>query len=242
MHVLIGMEQFGHTREAYRRRGHQAWSCDLMPARDGSPYHIQDDVRRHLKRAPDGQPWDLSIFHNDCTYFTVSAAWAFNDPDFERYPGVGYHQKVKPGTLVGQARRDTRDRDAALVRELRDCDIPRKAFENPIGYMSKILGPASQIIQPNQFGHDASKKTCLWLYELPLLVPTKIIAPRMVNGLPRWGNQTDSGQNNLTPGDDRAMQRAATYPGVSEAFAEQWGYHLPGIIRTAMDLFREAAE
>lgn len=242
MHVLIGMEQFGHTREAYRRRGHQAWSCDLMPARDGSPYHIQDDVRRHLRRAPDGCPWDLAIFHPDCTYFTNSAAWAFRDPDFDRYPGVGYHQKVKPGTLVGQARRDARERDAALVRELEAAPIPRKAFENPVGYMSTILGPSSQTIQPNQFGADASKATCLWLFELPLLIPTKIIPPRMVNGRPRWANQTDTGQNKLPPSDDRAMLRAATYPGISDAFAEQWGYHLPGIIRYATDLFREAAE
>lgn len=242
MHVLIGMEQFGHTRQAYRSRGHQAWSCDLVPARDGSPHHIQDDVRRHLRAAPDGCPWDLAIFHPDCTYFTNSAAWAFNDPDYDRYPDVGYHQKVKPGTLVGQARRDARERDAALVRELRDSNIPRKAFENPTGYMSKILGPASQTIHPNQFGHDASKATCLWLFELPLLVPTKLIAPRMINGRPRWANQTDSGQNNLPPSKDRAMQRAATYPGISEAFAEQWGFHLAGIYRSALDLFREAAE
>lgn len=242
MHVLIGMEQFGHTRDAYRRRGHQAWSCDLMPARDGSSYHIQGDVRLHLKRAPDGMPWDLAIFHPDCTYFTNSAAWAFNDPDFDRYPGVGYHQRVKPGTLVGQARRDARERDAALVRELRASGIPRQAYENPTGYMSKILGKSSQTIHPNQFGHDASKATCLWLFDLPTLVPTKLIAPRLVNGRPRWSNQTDSGQNNLPPSDDRAMLRAATYPGISEAFAEQWGYHLPGITRTTMDLFREAAE
>ncbi len=242
MHVLIGMEQFGHTREAYRRRGHQAWSCDLMPTRDGSPYHIQDDVRRHLRRAPDGCPWDLAIFHPDCTFFTNSAAWAFRDPDFDRYPGVGYHQKVKPGTLVGQARRDARQRDADLVRELRDSKIPRKAFENPHGYMTKILGRPSQTIHPNQFGHDASKATCLWLFELPHLIPTRLIAPRMVNGLPRWANQTDSGQNNLPPSDDRAMLRAATYPGISEAFAEQWGWHLAGVVRTAGDLFREAAE
>lgn len=241
MRVLIGMEQFGHTRQAFRRRGHQAWSCDLMPARDGSPYHLQGDVRRYLERAPDGVPWDLAIFHPDCTFFTNSAAWAFRDPDYDRYPGVGYHQKVKPGTLVGQARRDARERDAVLVRELRDSKIPRKAFENPHGYMTKILGRPSQAIHPNQFGHDASKATCLWLFELPHLVPTKLIAPRIVNGLPRWANQTDSGQNNLPPSDDRAMQRAATYPGISEAFAEQWGYHLDGI-RTAMDLFREAAE
>jgi hypothetical protein len=173
------------------------------------------------------EPWDLAIFHPGCTYFTNSAAWAFRDPDYERYPGVGYHQKVKPGTLVGAARREARERDAALVRELQDCPIPRKAFENPIGYMSTILGPASQTIQPNQFGEDASKATCLWLRNLPPLFPTKIIPPRIVNGRPRWANQTDGGQNKLPPSADRAMLRAATYPGIAEAFADQWGWLHP---------------
>jgi hypothetical protein len=201
-------------RQAFRRRGHAAWSCDLKPTRDGSQFHIQADVRRHLERAPDGQKWDLAIFHPDCTYFTNSAAWAFKDGP--------YHQKVKPGTLVGAARRERREIDAAFVRELRDCPIPRKAIENPIGYLSTVLGTDYQIIQPHQFGDDASKATCLWLYGLPRLVPTKHIAPRIVNGRPRWANQTDGGQNKLTPSDDRAMLRAATYPGIADACADQW--------------------
>lgn len=215
MRVLIGCEQFGHTRAAFRRLGHLAWSCDLVPARDGSPFHLLGDVRRHLDRAPDGVAWDLAIFHPDCTYFVNSAAWAFGDGP--------YHQRVKPGTLVGRARRLARQRDAAFVRELRDAPIPRIAIENPRGYLVHVLGPASQSIQPNQFGEDASKETCLWLYDLPPLVPTCQIAPRMVDGRPRWGNQTDAGQNRLTPSDDRAMKRAETFPGIAAAFAAQWG-------------------
>lgn len=217
MRVLIGCEQFGHTRAAFRRRGHLAWSCDLMPARDGSRFHLQGDVRRFLERAPDGEPWDLAIFHPDCTYFTNSAAWAFKDGP--------YHQKVKPGTLVGAERRAARERDAAFVRELRAAPIPKQVYENPRGYMCHILGQASQSIHPHQFGHDASKETCLWIFGgLPLLKATKIIAPRMVDGRPRWANQTDSGQNRLSPDPDRAMKRAETYPGIAEAFADQWGF------------------
>jgi hypothetical protein len=247
LRVLIGFEQFGHTRQAFRRRGHAAWSCDLEPTRDGSDFHFQCDVRDVL-HGPYG-PWDLAIFHPDCTYFTNSAAWAFRDPDFERYPGVGYHQRIKAGTLVGAARRAQRDLDASLVRELRDCAIPRKAIENPRGYLCNVLGPASQTIQPNEFGDDASKATCLWLYGLPCLVPTERVPPRMVNGRPRWSNQTDGGQNKLPPSDDRAMLRAETYPGIADAFADQWGG--PASMAAAMplmsravqsDLFAEAAE
>lgn len=209
MRVLVGCERFGKLRQALRALGHDAWSCDLVPDIDGSPHHLQCDVRTVLKR-----DWDIGIFHPDCTYLTVSAAWAFGDGP--------YHQRVKPGTLVGQARRDARQRAVDLVLELRDAPIPKKAIENPRGFLSTAWRAPDQTIQPWQFGDDASKATCLWLEGLPLLVPTKIIAPRMIDGRPRWGNQTDSGQNKLTPSAGRAMQRAATYPGVAHAIALQW--------------------
>lgn len=230
-HALIGGEQFGVMREALRRRGWQAWSCDLEPARDGSPFHIQDDVRRHLDRAPDGAPWLLAIFHPDCTYFTNSAAWAFADPDYLRYPGIGYHQKIDAATLVGAARRAARDRDAAFVRELQAANIPHKAYENPAGYMSTILGPPSQTVQPHWFGDDASKGTCWWLKNLPRLKPTVLseevaVTPRIVAGRPRYANQSDNGQNRLPPSPDRAMQRARTYPGMADACADQWTRYL----------------
>ena len=98
MRVLVGHEQFGHMREAFRSRGHDAWSCDLMPTRDNSPYHLQCDVLTVLHLG-----WDLAIFHPDCTYLTCSAEWAYGDGP--------YHQKVKPGTLVGAARREAREAD-----------------------------------------------------------------------------------------------------------------------------------
>lgn len=222
MRVLIGCEQFGHMREAFRRRGWDAWSCDLMPARDNSPFHIQGDVLSVL-----GDGWDLGIFHPDCTYLTCSAEWAYNDPDFERYPGVGYHQKVKPDTLVGAARRAAREEAIAFVLKLRDAPIKYKAMENPVGVLSRRWRKADQTVQPYMFGDDASKGTCWWLEGgLPKLVPTKRIEPRTVNGRPRWGNQTDGGQNKLPPSDDRAMLRAETYPGLAEACADQWGSYV----------------
>lgn len=239
MRVLIGCEQFGHMREAFRRHGHDAWSCDLMPARDGSPYHIQGNVITALHGTPikydhndqvgmfattDSKPWDLAIFHPDCTYLTCSAEWAYNDPDFERYPGVGYHQKIKPDTLVGAARREAREQAIEFVFKLRDSNIPLKAIENPVGILSSRWRKPNQTVQPYWFGDDASKATCWWLEGgLMPLMPTKMVAPRMVNGKPRWGNQTDGGQNKLPPTADRAMLRAETYPGVAEACALQWG-------------------
>lgn len=212
MRVLIGHEQFGHMREAFRHRGWDAWSCDLMPARDGSPFHLQCDVLTVLHRG-----WDLGIFHPDCTFLTCSAEWAYGDGP--------YHQKVKPGTLVGAARREARERAIEHVFALRMAPIRFKAIENPRGILSTRWRRPNQTVHPNMFGHDASKATCWWTEGgLPDLVPTKIIPPRLVNGRPRWGNQTDSGQNNLPPSDDRAMLRSETYPGLADACAEQWGW------------------
>jgi hypothetical protein len=218
MRVLIGCERSGVVRRAFRAAGHDAWSCDLVPAADGDPHHLQCDV---LSVLDDG--WDMALFHPDCTFFTNSAAWAFRDPDYDRWPGIGYHQKIRPGTLTGAARRAARNRDAAFVVRLVNCPIPRIAIENPHGWLARLLGPASQVIQPNQFGDDASKATCLWLYDLPPLQPTAAVAPRWINGRPRWANQTDSGQNRLSPSDTRAMDRAATYPGIADAMVKQWG-------------------
>lgn len=214
---LMGCESSGVMRRAFRTLGHEAWSCDLLPAADGSPFHIQGDVLDHLD---DG--WDGAIFHPDCTYLTNSAAWAFSDPDYDRYPGVGYHQRIKPGTLTGFARRLARDEAVVFALRCWRANIGKIALENPVGYLSRVLGAPAQIIQPNWFGNDASKGTCLWLKDLPPLTPTELIAPRMVNGKPRWANQTDSGQNRLSPSDDRWQQRAETYPGIAQACAQQW--------------------
>jgi hypothetical protein len=209
MKVLIGCEHTGSVRRAFAALGHDAWSCDLLPASDGSPHHLQCDVLTVLDHG-----WDLAIFHPDCTYLTVSAEWAYG-------PGP-YHQKLKPETLVGETRTAARAAAVTFVRRLLEAPIPRIAVENPIGHLSTAIGKPQQIIQPHWFGDDASKATCLWLRNLPPLVPTLHVAPRMVADRPRWANQTDSGQNRLSPSDDRWALRAATYPGIAAAFASQW--------------------
>lgn len=154
------------------------------------------------------------IAHPECTYLTNSAEWAYSDGP--------YHQKVKPTTLTGKARREAREEAVAFVKFLFSRDIPRIAIENPIGHLSSRIDRPAQVIHPHQFGDDASKGTCLWLKGLPLLTPTKQIAPRLVNGKPRWANQTDSGQNKLSPSDDRWAKRSITFQGIADAMAQQW--------------------
>lgn len=211
MKVLVGCECTGVVRRAFTARGHDAWSCDLLDTQDGSARHIKDDVRNVLEAG-----WDLAIFHPDCTYLTVSAAWAFKDGN--------HHQKVKKETLTGEKRRQARAQALDFVKTLWLAPIPRIAIENPIGAISTLLGPPSQIIQPYWFGENASKSTCLWLKNLPALWrrAEDFAMPRRVGTKHRWGNQTDSGQNRLTPSDDRWLQRASTYLGIAAAMAEQW--------------------
>ncbi len=217
MKVLVACEFSGVVRRAFLDRGHDAWSCDLLPAEDESDRHIQGDVLDVI-----GDGWDLVIAHPPCTYLTGSAEWAYNDPDFERYPGVGYHQKVKPTTLVGEDRRKARDAAIAFALALWNANAPRICIENPVGVLSRYL-PKPQVVQPYQFGHNASKATCLFLKGLRPLLATRYVPPRIVNGKPRWGNQTDSGQNRLSPGEDRWKKRSVTYEGIAKAMAEQWG-------------------
>ena len=197
MRVLVACEYSGTVRDAFRRRGHTAVSCDLLDT-DATGPHWQGDVKDLLVPGC----WDLMIAHPPCTYLSVS----------------GMHW-TKRGL------RDPQLTENALefVRLLMDAPIPRIAIENPISVISTRIGKPDQIISPHQFGHDASKKTCLWLKGLPPLQPTEIVEPRIVNGRKRWGNQTDSGQNRLSPSPDRWKVRSATYPGIAAAMADQWG-------------------
>lgn len=208
MRVLVACEFSGTVREAFRQIGHDAWSCDLLPARDASPFHIQGDALE----AAASQRWDLLIAHPPCTYLTTAAAWAFGDGP--------YHQKVRPGTLVGAARRAARAEAVQFVKALAALPIPRKAFENPVGYLASLWRPSDQTIHPWQFGHDASKATCLWLQGLPLLEPTNVLEG---GRKARRANQTPSGQNKLGPSKDRWAERSVTYAGIAAAMADQWG-------------------
>ena len=196
LRVLVACEYSGTVRDAFRARGHYALSCDLLPTDAPGP-HYQGDVRDVL-----GAGWDLMIAHPPCTYLSVS----------------GMHWTAR-GLRDPQLTEDA----LAFVRLLMDAPIPRIAIENPVSVISSRIRKPDQTVQPWQFGHDASKATCLWLKGLPKLQATSLVEPRIVNGRKRWGNQTDSGQNRLAPSADRWKIRSATFAGIAAAMAEQWG-------------------
>ena len=196
MKVLVACEYSGTVRDAFIAAGHDAMSCDLLPTDVPGP-HYQGDVTDIL-----GDGWDLMVAHPPCTYLSVS----------------GMHWTTR-GLRDPKLTEDA----LAFVRLLMDAPIPRIAIENPVSVISSRIRKPDQIIQPHEYGHDASKKTCLWLKGLPLLVPTQHVEPRIVNGKKRWGNQCDSGQNKLGPSDDRWKIRSETFTGIAQAMAAQWG-------------------
>lgn len=149
MRVLVACEFSGQVRDAFAERGHDAWSCDLLPSENGGK-HIQDDVFRHLEEG-----WDMMLFFYPCTNMCVSGArWFY-------------------------LKRAEQARDVENFRRLSECSIPRTGGENPIGVLSTKFRRPDQIIQPWQFGHGETKATCLWLKNLPLLHPSEVVSGRV---------------------------------------------------------------
>ena len=185
MKVLVACECSGRVREAFRKLGHEAWSCDIKEDENGEDYfHMQDDVVNQLDN-----DWDLMIAHPPCTYMCRNRARLNEIQD--------------------------KDIDTDLFMTLMNANIEKICIENPVPSYKAGLPKYTQIIQPYQFGHDYSKKTCLWLKNLPKLKPTKIMEIRNKN-------LTPSGQNKLGPSKDRGMKRSRTYPGIAHAMANQW--------------------
>lgn len=181
MRVLVACEYSGTVRDAFAARGHDAWSCDLLPTeRLGN--HIHGDVLQHLHRN-----WDLMIAHPPCTHLAVSGARWFKDKQIEQADALDF------------------------VRRLLDPPIPRIALENPISIISSRIRKPDQIIQPWQFGHGETKATCLWLKNLPKLIPTNIVEGR------------EARIHKMPPGPDRWKERSRTFEGIAQAMAEQWG-------------------
>lgn len=216
MNIAILCEYSGIVRDAFIKKGHNAISCDILPSERPGP-HFQGDALLFLQ----GE-WDMIISHPPCTYLTCSAEWAYKEGP--------YHQKVKPETLVGSARVAAREEALIFVDAIFKAKAKKKVIENPRGVISTRIKPATQYIQPNEFGEDASKITGLWIEGLPDLVPTKKVRGRFVEYpkgsgkiVERWSNQTDSGQNKLPPSTDRGKLRSKFYQGWADAMADQWG-------------------
>jgi hypothetical protein len=208
MRVLVACEYSGTVRDAFRALGHDAWSCDLLPTekpnwtydphtgiRTNHPergYHHQGNV---LDILHDG--WDLMVAHPPCTHLAVSGARWFKDKVSEQLEAL------------------------AFVRTLLAAPIPRIALENPVSIISSHIRKPDQIIQPWMFGHEATKTTCLWLKDLPLLQPTQMVGKgarhvtKSGRSLPEWYN--------LPPSVDRWKIRSATFKGIADAMAAQWG-------------------
>ena len=190
--VLVACEYSGSVRDAFAKLGWYALSCDLLPT-DSPGEHHQGDVRELL-----AQPWDIIIAFPPCTYLCSS----------------GMHWTIR-GKRDPQLTEDALD----FVRYLLAAPAKHIALENPVGAISTRIRKPDCIIHPWQFGHPESKTTCLWLKNLPALVPTNIL-PKPASG--RWENQCASGQNKLAPSPDRWKERSKTYAGIASAMAAQW--------------------
>lgn len=186
MKVLIACEYSGRVRDAFIALGHQAMSCDLLPTDRPGP-HYQGPIE-HLIYGESGSHWDLMIAHPPCTHLAVSGARHF------------------------AAKKASGAQDAALgfVRMLMLANIPKIAVENPISIISSKIRKPEQIIQPWMFGHGETKATCLWLKNLPKLVPTDIVDGR------------DDRIHKMPPSPDRWKLRSTTYQGIADAMAKQW--------------------
>jgi site-specific DNA-cytosine methylase len=194
MKILVACEESQVVCNAFRAKGHEAWSCDILPTSGSHPeWHIQDDVMNVLRHdivSPFSCEYDMVIAFPPCTDLAVSGARWFEEK-----------------------RKDGRQQKSIMFFEfftyLKNKYV---AIENPIGIMSSLYRKPDQIIQPWQFGHGETKATCLWLKNLPLLVPTDIVEGREQKV---W---------KMPPSEDRAKLRSKTYKGIAEAMADQWNF------------------
>lgn len=214
MRVLVACEYSGRVREAFRELGHEAYSCDLLPSDDNSPYHCQGDV---LEIIHDG--WDLMIAHPPCTFLASSGAKWLYHPEDKGLPVEGR----RPHPLYPNRKGDREDA-ANFFMALWEAPIERVAIENPVGYMSTVFRKPDQIVHPWWFGEEASKATCLWLRGLPELVATDVVGKGeylTTSGgkkIPKWYSDAPSGSKA-----ERQKARSKTFLGMAKAMAEQWG-------------------
>ena len=220
--ILIACEESQATTKAFRKLGHEAFSCDLLPCSGGHPeWHFQEDIFEVIKREP---KFDLMVAHPPCTYLTGSGVQWLSHPEDKHLP----FGERRPNPKYPNRRQDMLD-SVEFVKALYNSDIEHVAIENPVGLLSSRWQKPNQIVQPYMFGDEATKTTCLWLKNLPLLQPTNIVGKgeRTVfssgKSHPKW--YADALKNAKTK-EERQTLRSKTFPGMAEAFATQWGNFL----------------
>lgn len=210
MKVLIACEESQSVTKAFRALGHDAFSCDILPCSGGNPqWHLQGDVFNYIN-----QGWDLMIAHPPCTYLAVSGARHLYNKD--KTPNIErYNNQIQA---------------LDFVQKLMDADIPKIAIENPISVISSKIRKPDQIIQPYWFGDSASKSTCLWLKNLPKLIPTNMVDKGQFK---EWVDKNtgklkrqalwyyEALQKAKTPQERRTL-RSKTFQGIANAMATQW--------------------
>ena len=200
MRILVACEYSGTVRDAFAAKGHDAWSCDILPT-DVPGNHYQGDVKDILHEG-----WDMVISHPPCTYLTVSGNRWYKDQYKDKFP----------------TRQQDRENAIDFFMMFANANIEKIAIENPIGIMSSKYRKPNQVIQPWMFGHKQNKATCLWLKNLPNLVPTNIVGPMPKNATgdekKKW-----NAIHLLTPSPDRWKLRSKTFDGIAAAMADQWG-------------------
>lgn len=193
MRVLIGCEFSGAVRRAFSDKGIEAWSCDILPCEDDSSFHMQMDIMDVLRETTEGY-YDIGIFFPPCTHLASSGARWFAEKraDGRQQEGIDFFMSI-----------------ISLSRT-----IKRVAVENPVGIMSSRYRKPDQIIQPWMFGHGETKATCLWLKNLPPLMPTDIVPGR------------EQRVHRMPPSSERSKERSRTYTGIAEAMADQYSLYV----------------
>jgi hypothetical protein len=210
MKILVACEESQAITKEFRKLGHEAFSCDLLPCSGGHPeWHYQQDVFEVIDKG-----WDMMIAHPPCTFLAVSGArWMYN----------------KDGS-VNQDRLKNQNEALDFVKKLMDVNINKIVIENPISVISSNIRKPEQIVQPWMFGDKAQKSTCLWLKNLPLLESTNIVdkgefiefisKKGVKKKQPKW--YFDALKKSKTPAERRTL-RSKTFKGMAEAMANQWG-------------------
>lgn len=223
MLILIGCEESQTICLAFRQQGHEAFSCDLQDCSGGHPqWHIKGDVFEAIA----SRKWDRGIFNPPCTYSTGSSIQWLSHPEDKHLPFA----LRRPNPRYPLRREDLKQ-SIQFVKDIYNCQIPSLAIENPVGLLSSLWRKPDQIIQPWQFGDEATKTTCLWLKKLPALRPTLIVnrGGRRVfssgKSHPDW--YADIKDKCRTKEEVQRM-RSKTFPGIAEAMASQWGKTIEG--------------